>query len=615
MEMGVREYNKESRTSFIKEIFLRLVFIFFLIFPLMGYSRPMIPLNPRDTGKTNLRNYQDFPLDSCQSGSIGDPIVHIDFGSGAALFGPPLGSGITNLAFVSNQCPSDGQYTITNYSQSCFNNTWQSTKDHTGNPNGYFMLINANYVPNDFYVQQVDGLCEGTSFQFSSWILNMKNGNNGDGIYPNVTYTIEKLDGTILKTFKTGDIPVTQPATWKQFAFSFTLPQGISSIILRLRNNAPGGNGNDIALDDITFQAIGPKINTQIQGQAKDSLVLCQGQFGPLQFNSTVETCYFNTDYQWQFSGNQGKTWTDIPGANSTQYQVKITDTGSFNYRMAAAQQGNISSILCRVYSPPIFLKVYPVPNPSISILASAVRICQGTNVVFKAKIHDGGSKPQFQWFLNGNSVGISDSIYSNNSLQTDDEIRCSLTTSLPCSGTVNSLNAIDMVVSPIPGVMLSPEINLNLGKNIQLSPQYSGNIVSYIWSPSKDLNDPNSPNPIASPLYDTRYWVKVLTQAGCSDSAFTDIKVINDLDIPNSFSPNRDGINDTWYISHLTDFPNCTVDIFNRYGQLVFHSLGYGTPWDGTFGGILMPLGTYYYVINLHNGYRTFSGPLTLIR
>lgn len=84
---------------------------------------------------------------------------------------------------------------------------------------------------------------------------------------------------------------------------------------------------------------------------------------------------------------------------------------------------------------------------------------------------------------------------------------------------------------------------------------------------------------------------------------------------IPNAFTPNNDGINDTWNIKNLDQYPNNTVDIFNRYGQKIYSSINYGIPWDGTFKGKNLPSGTYYYVIDLKNGNKTLSGYVALIR
>ncbi|MCO5948042.1 MBG domain-containing protein [Mucilaginibacter flavidus] len=84
---------------------------------------------------------------------------------------------------------------------------------------------------------------------------------------------------------------------------------------------------------------------------------------------------------------------------------------------------------------------------------------------------------------------------------------------------------------------------------------------------------------------------------------------------IPNAFTPNNDGINDTWHIQFLDNYQNCAVSIFNRLGQRVYFSNGYGIPWDGTYNGQAMPTGTYYYVIDLKNIDKVLSGYVSLLR
>ncbi len=86
-------------------------------------------------------------------------------------------------------------------------------------------------------------------------------------------------------------------------------------------------------------------------------------------------------------------------------------------------------------------------------------------------------------------------------------------------------------------------------------------------------------------------------------------------LVIPNTFTPNGDGINDTWIISYIEYYPNATVNIFNRYGEKVLTSIGYGVPWDGTYKGVKVPSGTYYYIIDPKNGHKPISGWIAVIR
>jgi gliding motility-associated-like protein len=86
---------------------------------------------------------------------------------------------------------------------------------------------------------------------------------------------------------------------------------------------------------------------------------------------------------------------------------------------------------------------------------------------------------------------------------------------------------------------------------------------------------------------------------------------------IPNTFTPNDDGVNDLWNISALAFYPNNVVNVYDRSGALVFHSSGYNKPWDGTFNGNKLPTGTYYYIISVEmsKNTQTLSGPVSVIR
>jgi gliding motility-associated-like protein len=90
---------------------------------------------------------------------------------------------------------------------------------------------------------------------------------------------------------------------------------------------------------------------------------------------------------------------------------------------------------------------------------------------------------------------------------------------------------------------------------------------------------------------------------------------VLYGIVIPNTFTPNGDGVNDKWDIQNLSDYQNSMVSIFDRYGGEVFSSKGYANPWDGTIKGRPCPVGTYYYLINLNDGTPPLSGFVALIR
>ncbi|WP_461463657.1 T9SS type B sorting domain-containing protein [Mucilaginibacter sp.] len=83
---------------------------------------------------------------------------------------------------------------------------------------------------------------------------------------------------------------------------------------------------------------------------------------------------------------------------------------------------------------------------------------------------------------------------------------------------------------------------------------------------------------------------------------------------IPNAFTPNHDGINDTWEIVGIENDATTVMNVFNRYGKLIYHNKGYYQPWNGCYDGKSLPSGTYYYVLTLKNNTQKFSGPITII-
>jgi gliding motility-associated-like protein len=104
----------------------------------------------------------------------------------------------------------------------------------------------------------------------------------------------------------------------------------------------------------------------------------------------------------------------------------------------------------------------------------------------------------------------------------------------------------------------------------------------------------------------------------GSCESARTAVKItvgISGLNIPNTITPNGDGVNDYWVIPGMDNYPNALVQIFTRYGQQVFEARGYAHPFDGTSNGQPLPVGVYYYIINLNSNCNLLTGNLTILR
>ena len=152
----------------------------------------------------------------------------------------------------------------------------------------------------------------------------------------------------------------------------------------------------------------------------------------------------------------------------------------------------------------------------------------------------------------------------------------------------------------------------LREGYSIELK---ASNGTNFIWTPSTGLNDSTIYNPVASPIESITYYVTGSSLEGCPDTDSLEVIVTPKLGIPNTFTPNGDGANDTWVINSINKYPNAQVDIYNRWGKPIFNSLGYFEPWDGRFNSQNLAESTYYYVIDLKDGFPQLKGSITILR
>lgn len=301
------------------------------------------------------------------TGSLGDPVVNIDFGTaanpGTGYTAPP------GYTYTGDNCPNDGSYTITSRTSGCFGGNWHTVNnDHTGG--GSFLLVNASYQPADFFVQTVSGLCPSTTYQFSAWVINVLK--SSGGIMPNLTFKIETTTGVVLAQYNTGDIPAHLSPTWEEYGFFVTTTAGVSDIVLRITNNAPGGNGNDLGLDDITFRPCGPTLISNIQGGSA-LIDVCDKDQTSYDFSASISAGFNQPVYQWQVSTDSGAHWTDIPGANTLSFHRIPGTAGVYWYRLTVAESGNAGISACRIASNILRINVHapPVVNagPDRSVL------------------------------------------------------------------------------------------------------------------------------------------------------------------------------------------------------------------------------------------------------
>ncbi|HRD58150.1 MAG TPA: PKD domain-containing protein [Ferruginibacter sp.] len=254
---------------------------------------------------------------------------------------------------------------------------------------------------------------------------------------------------------------------------------------------------------------------------------------------------------------------------------------------------------------------IHPQPTADYSINKQA--ICIGDNVSFTSTANGAdGAISSWHWnFDDGNSSTIANptNIYSSANTY---QISHWIVNSFGC----NSDTAIkSFKVYDLPTVNAGPDLFVLEGGNTRINATYTGDDNIYVWSPNTYLSNSSVAQPITAPLIDITYTISVSNPGGCSASDIVFVKVLKAPNIPNTFSPNGDGINERWIIEYLDTYPNCKVMVFTRAGQKVFESRGYKTPWNGTLNGKSLPMDTYYYIIEPENGRKPITGYVTIIK
>ncbi|MEO3403503.1 PKD domain-containing protein [Mucilaginibacter sp. CAU 1740] len=255
------------------------------------------------------------------------------------------------------------------------------------------------------------------------------------------------------------------------------------------------------------------------------------------------------------------------------------------------------------VITVPITLKASPV----VTFDPAPFRCLESDPYTFVPKLEGPAGTGVFSG-VGVNSSGVFDPAVSGTGTF---DIRYIYTTQNNCADTVVQ----QITVDPAPVVSLGADFTMLEGTKRVLKPQVNDQGLSYKWTPSTGLDHDDVANPVASPKEDVTYTVTVTTAHACQANASVSIKVLKFLVIPTAFTPNGDGSNDTWDVKYLQTYPNNKVDVYNRYGERVYSSIGYSTPWDGRLNGSYLPPGTYYYIIDPKNGREVIAGNVTIIR
>jgi gliding motility-associated-like protein len=219
-----------------------------------------------------------------------------------------------------------------------------------------------------------------------------------------------------------------------------------------------------------------------------------------------------------------------------------------------------------------------------------------------------------FKWFVNDIFVAETvDPVFQTSALQDGAMISVETDCYVQCR------ERVKVTSNPITiyGFALDagPDLFLKLGDTGQLKAATTA--PEYVWTPSYRISDTLALNPFVYPDQSTTYTIAA-TQNGCTQYDYVTVFIDDPLIIPTTFSPNGDEINDTWKIGGVDKFPNCFVQIFDRWGQELFQATSYNDKkaWDGKYKEGDAAEGVYFYIVKLRDQEnREYRGSITLIR
>jgi gliding motility-associated-like protein len=232
---------------------------------------------------------------------------------------------------------------------------------------------------------------------------------------------------------------------------------------------------------------------------------------------------------------------------------------------------------------------------------------CGPGSVTLKAT---GGTDGEYRWYTSATATTPISNANNSNFYTPVLQTNTTYYVSLARNGCESDRVPVVATLLDLPVLTVNPDLTINSGETINL--KASGG-ATYNWQPTTGLSNPTDASPSANPTTTTTYTVTATNAAGCTSQAQVTVTVRQDLIIPTAISPNGDGVNETWEITNIQNFPQARLEIFNRWGNKIYDITGYRNNWDGTWQGSPLPVGTYFYVITLTKG-RKLTGPISIV-
>jgi gliding motility-associated-like protein len=319
-------------------------------------------------------------------------------------------------------------------------------------------------------------------------------------------------------------------------------------------------------------------------------------------------------EIQWQSSSTSDGGFTDIPGAKTTPYTVSSINSDTWYRTKVTGTNPDLHS-----YTEPVSVRIKTAEKPELS---GQTAYCN--KVSSKIEVTPATLRPV--WSISPLESGTIDQTgtvtWSNTYTGT---VKIKATVSNGC-GTGSESDSLEAEVTGTPIVRyIQGDSLVCRGRAItyQVTPEAG---VTYNWeatintSMEKDDSKGMAKVTYLDQIPNEGVTLKVTPQSSCSEGISVSKLIMKgsdcDLFVPNILTPETSDGFSVWQLEGIQNFPQLSVDIFNRWGDKVYSKTGgYDKPWDGTTQGKPLPTATYYYVIDKQDGSAKITGSVTVVR
>ena len=599
---------------------------------------------------SGLLNNTTYNLTYTNSTGTTGPISLNSDGSGTLTIGSLLADNYTNIIVDILGCTTTdpGPYSITDPTAPVFSITGSSNPNSCGGTDGQ-IDINGLSPSTSYIINYDDNSIPTGPFNISSDALgNLIISNLDAGTYNNISVTLNgciSVDGgnyTLTDpSAPTFTISTSNPTTCNGIDGMITISGLISSTIYNVTyTDASGTNGPASIASDVSGNIIITGLNADSYSAFIIDLAGCNGNDpGPyVLVDPSAPTFTVSTSDPTSCGGNDG-TLT-ISGLNgSTSYNITYDDLSgtigpnslitdaSGNIIISGLQSGNYQNFIIELFGCTTSdNNTYTLSDPIIPNSPSAgtdMTYCEGDAL---ADMTVSGGNGIFNWYDDSgltNNIGTGTTQTPTNTLPgtatyyvTETENGCTssssmVTITIDASPTIAFAGNDTTICDTIGSISLSAN-----------TPLIGSGIWTIIAGSGSFDNDTLENTMLSGFNMGMNEFSWTISNGICPASSDTlsifmencDVPIVP-LVIPTGFTPDNDMVNDTWEIIGIDQYPDCQVDIFNKWGNKIFSSKGYNEFWDGTYNGKPLPISTYYYVIVLNDGSTPLKGTITIIK